>query len=208
MKHLRSSLRYGSMVTCLLLALCLVWVAVPPAAAQGAPAATFTVNSTNDVDDGACNAAHCSLREAINAANAAAGSDTIAFTIAGAGVKTISPTSALPALTGPVIIDGLTQPGATCAAWPPTLLIVLSGAMAGPSIPGLQVTTSASTVRGLAVNGWDDYGIGIHGTGNRVECSFVGTNATGTAAVPNAVGIGIVAVAATTSAATWPAHAT
>ncbi len=181
------------MATCLLLALCLAWPAAPRAAAQGAPAATFTVNTTNDVDDGACNAAHCSLREAINAANAAAGSDTIAFSIAGAGVKTISPTSALPALTGPVIIDGLTQPGATCAAWPPTLLIVLNGALAGPSIPGLQVTTGASTVRGLVVNGWSsDYGIVIDGAGNRVECSFVGTNAAGTAAVPNAVGIGIV----------------
>ncbi|MCZ6867086.1 MAG: CSLREA domain-containing protein [Chloroflexi bacterium] len=31
-------------------------------------AATITVNSTNDVDDGTCDATHCSLREAINAA--------------------------------------------------------------------------------------------------------------------------------------------
>ncbi len=193
MKHRHSSLRRGSMATCLLLALGLVWAILPEAAALGAPAATFTVNTTNDVDDGACNAAHCSLREAINAANAAAGSDTIVFNIAGTGVKTISPTSALPALTGPTIIDGLTQPGAACAAWPPTLLIVLNGAMAGPSTPGLQVTTGASTVRGLVVNGWwDDYGIVIDGTGNRVECSFLGTNAAGTATVPNYVGIGIV----------------
>lgn len=54
------------------------------------------------------------------------------------------------------------------------------------------MTTGASTVRGLVVNGWwDDYGIVIDGRG-RVECSFVGTNAAGTAAVPNHVGIGIV----------------
>jgi CSLREA domain-containing protein len=191
-RHKTSTRRGGAISVSLALALCLAWAAFPWSAAQGAPAATFTVNSTNDVDDGACNAAHCSLREAINAANAAAGSDIIAFNIAGAGVKTISPTSALPPLTGPTIMDGLTQPGATCAAWPPTLLVVLSGAMAGPSTPGLQVMTSASTVRGLVVNGWDDYGIGISGAGNRVECSFVGTNAAGTAAAPNAVGIGIV----------------
>lgn len=193
MKHCRSTRRFGANVASLLLALCLVWVTMPWAAAQDAPAATFTVNSTNDVNDGTCDATHCSLREAIGAANAAVGSDTIRFNIAGAGVKTIAPTSALPALTGPVILDGLTQPGATCAAWPPTLLIVLNGAMAGPSTPGLQVATGASTVRGLVVNGWwDDYGIVIDGTGNRVECSFVGTNAAGTAAVPNVVGVGIV----------------
>ncbi len=192
MKHYPSTLRRGVITPSLLLALCLVWVIMPLAAAQDAPAAAFTVNSTNDVNDGACNAAHCSLREAINAANAAAGSDTIAFNIAGAGVKTISPTSALPAITGPTIVDGLTQPGATCAAWSPTLLIVLNGAMAGSAAPGLQVAAGASTVRGLVVNGWwDDYGITIDGTGNRVECSFVGTNASGTAAVPNAVGVGI-----------------
>ena len=36
---------------------------------SSAQAATFTVNTTNVVDDGACNASHCSLREAFNAAN-------------------------------------------------------------------------------------------------------------------------------------------
>ena len=44
-----------------------------------AQAVTFTVNSTADTDDGTCDFAHCSLREAINAANANAGLDTIAL---------------------------------------------------------------------------------------------------------------------------------
>jgi CSLREA domain-containing protein len=39
------------------------------------------VNTTNDVNDGACNASHCSLREAINAANASSGSVSIIFAI-------------------------------------------------------------------------------------------------------------------------------
>ncbi|MGW8265693.1 MAG: CSLREA domain-containing protein, partial [Longimicrobiales bacterium] len=30
---------------------------------------TLTVNTANDVDDGVCDVAHCSLREAIDAAN-------------------------------------------------------------------------------------------------------------------------------------------
>ena len=43
-----------------------------------APEATFTVTKTTDTNDGTCNA-DCSLREAVVAANAAAGADTIAF---------------------------------------------------------------------------------------------------------------------------------
>ncbi|MCB0247669.1 MAG: CSLREA domain-containing protein, partial [Anaerolineae bacterium] len=83
----------------------------PAAQAPAAPATTFTVNSTDDADDGACNAAHCSLREAINAANATAGADSIVFNIPGSGVRKILPTSSLPALTGQINLDGLTQPG-------------------------------------------------------------------------------------------------
>ena len=89
-----------------------------------AQATTFTVNSTNDVDDGTCDATHCSLREAINAANANSGTDTIAFNISGAGPHTIQPTSALPTITDPVVIDGYTQPGASPTqiplSWVPT----------------------------------------------------------------------------------------
>ena len=39
------------------------------------------VNTTDDTNDGTCNATHCSLREAINAANASAGSVSIIFAI-------------------------------------------------------------------------------------------------------------------------------
>jgi len=46
--------------------------------AAGADAATFTVTNTNDSGAG-------SLREAILAANGAAGLDTIAFNVSGAG---------------------------------------------------------------------------------------------------------------------------
>jgi len=42
----------------------------------------FIVNSTNDVDDGVPGIAHCSLREAINAANAAPGTNTTMITFA------------------------------------------------------------------------------------------------------------------------------
>ena len=76
--------------------------------------ADIVVNSNDDVDDTVCDATHCSLREAIIAANANAGvTDTITFSIPGAGVQTIQPGSVLPELTDSVIIDGYTQSGAT-----------------------------------------------------------------------------------------------
>src|SRR5262249_5498665 len=74
---------------------------------------TWVVNSANDADDGVCDATHCSLREAINAANANDGADTITFNIPGSGVHTITPSTALPFITGQVTIDGYTQSGAS-----------------------------------------------------------------------------------------------
>jgi CSLREA domain-containing protein len=45
------------------------------------PAGGFVVNTTNDLDDGVCNVAHCSLREAINAANGSGSAAGISFAI-------------------------------------------------------------------------------------------------------------------------------
>ena len=84
-------------------------------------AATITVTDTGDaiVVDG-----KVTLREAITSANnnssvnadvvavGAYGTDTINFAIPGAGIHTISPTTALPVITGPVTINGYSQPGA------------------------------------------------------------------------------------------------
>ncbi len=70
--------------------------------ASTANAATFTVNSTDDIDDGACNATHCSLREAVNRANAATGGDTIDFD----GVSNVQLTATLPDITTTINIIG------------------------------------------------------------------------------------------------------
>src|SRR5438128_6293445 len=79
-------------------------------AAQAARAATFTVTTTNDTGAG-------SLRQAITDANAngADGTNTIQFAITDppAGVRTITPASALPFITTPVIVDGYTQAGSS-----------------------------------------------------------------------------------------------
>jgi CSLREA domain-containing protein len=71
--------------------------------------ANYTVNAADDANDGACNAAHCSLREAILAVNAD-GSGSVSFAI-GSGPVTISPAGALPDITGGATLDATTQPG-------------------------------------------------------------------------------------------------
>lgn len=74
----------------------------PPEEAQPGP--TFTVNVTNDADDGVCGMAHCSLREAMNAANAQPGANSIIFAESAHG--TILPVTALPTITEDVNIGG------------------------------------------------------------------------------------------------------
>src|SRR5262245_27765061 len=79
--------------------------------AAAASAATFNVTTTSDSGAG-------SLRQAITAANNAAGLDSIAFIVSvggcdGSCVCTIALATALPTLNSPVIIDGYTQTGAS-----------------------------------------------------------------------------------------------
>jgi len=57
---------------------------------------------------------------------------------------TIRLLSRLPAANDPVVIDGTTQPGASCDSWPPTLLIELDATSASD---GLWLTGRDSVVR-------------------------------------------------------------
>jgi CSLREA domain-containing protein len=125
------------------------------------PGMSFVVNSTDDIDDSVCNTAHCSLREAINAANALDGADTIVFNIPGAGPHTIQPFSALPTLSSPVVIDGTTEPD--FAGIP---IIELDGSQAGPSGDGLRIIAGSSRIQGLLINRFGGAGIAINGASN------------------------------------------
>ena len=71
--------------------------------------AEFTGNGS-----GAANPPTCTLRAAMEEANAHGGHEQIAFSIPGSGVHRIEPVAALPMMTDPagVTIDGYTQPGA------------------------------------------------------------------------------------------------
>ena len=150
------------------------------------------MTKTADTNDGSCNA-DCSLREAIVAANANPGADTIAFNIPASdpgrnpttGVFTITVDSllgALPQITGTVTIDGYTQgtistPGDTSDdATPNThalaaglntrLLIELTDDAIGVAANGLDFASGAfnSRVRGLSIYGFAS-GAGINVSG-------------------------------------------
>jgi parallel beta-helix repeat protein len=149
-------------------------------------ASTFSVTNTNDSGSG-------SLRQAIRDANASSGADIINFSIPGSGVHTITPDSALPALTGPVLIDGTTQAG--YADHP---LIEIDGSQAGTGVNGLVLRGGSSTIRGLAVNRfvnsgiYDGHGIVLETLGgNTLEGNYIGTDPTGLSARPNG-GSGVV----------------
>ncbi len=146
----------------------------------------FVVNSPGDGDDGMCGQEECTLREAISAANTKPLIDTITFNLAAA--QPISVTSALPVITDPLVIDGTTQPGATCAA--PT--VELNGALAGAGVSGLNITAGSSTVKGLIINRFAANGIRLaSGGSNTVQCSWIGLGAAGDAAGNGLAGIRI-----------------
>ncbi len=163
------------------------------------------VNSTGDtadayVGDGLCDtggdnsagATECTLRAAIQEANANTDLTTIAFAIPtsdanhSAGVFTITPGSPLPDITAPLTIDGSTQAGTTTA--PP---VAIDGQVLSTALLTFAVGSDASTVRELSLLGNGSYGTSrptafdglvIHSDDFVLESSRVGIGSTGTAA--------------------------
>ena len=142
---------------------------------------SMTVNTAADSDDGACTVLNCSLREALDDADSTPGLDTISFSIAGAGVHTIAPTSALPAIDQPVVIDATTQPG-----YSGTPLIELNGTGAGAGVTGLRILGGGTTVRGFAINRFGGAGLLITSVGgNTIQGNLIGTDPSGTVDLGN-----------------------
>jgi hypothetical protein len=152
---------------------------------------TFIVTDAGDasdtnVADDICSP--CTLRAAIEQANATTGPDTITFSI-GSGPQTIQPASPLPTITGPVVIDGTTQPG-----FAGTPIIELDGTNAGASTNGLILASGSSTVRGLVINRFSPNGtltaaIRLLTGGHTIEGNYLGTDPTGQLARGNRIGI-------------------
>jgi hypothetical protein len=153
-----------------------------PTVALTAPLATFTVTNTSDSGAG-------SLRQAILDANANPGADTIDFNIPGAGPHTIQPSSALPTITGAVVIDATME---NACGSPHCVELDGTNAVAAN---GLTITAGSSVVRGLVINRHrfdgdiathDGDGITLDTNGgNVIESNFLGTDVTGTVDLGN-----------------------
>jgi CSLREA domain-containing protein len=172
------------------------------AAGPARAATTFTVNSTADAPDAfttsnTCDTDvftsgdQCTLRAAIQQANATSGADTINFAIPGTGIKTIkvgaTGLGGLPDITEQVSIDGYTQPGSSpntkAVGNNAALKVVLDGSNAGSGRDGLAIDgASGSVIRGLVINSFGHVGIDVVGdsVGTRIEGNFLGTDPTGT----------------------------
>ena len=172
-------------------------------------ATTFTVTSTGDqsdadLGDNLCDVGGgvCTLRAAIEQANATAGADTIEFNITplDGSVKTIVlDNTVLPDITSELTIDGYTQdptvsePNSAVAPNPfnGTLLIELNGQNTpdNDASAGLLLNTGSdnSVIKGLVINRFPGSGIGINPgvDGVIIRGNYVGTDPTGMIARPN-----------------------
>lgn len=107
-------------------------------------AQNYTVNSSNDIDDGVCDGVHCSLREAINASEADGGPSTITFNIPGAGPHNILPGGPYPTVNqNDLTIIGETQPGG-----PGSVIIFFSNRVFG-GVPFWTILGNQFSVSGL-----------------------------------------------------------
>ncbi len=160
--------------------------------------AAILVNSTgdsadNNAGDGACDTGgtvgadpECTLRAAIQEANALAGTDLIHFYIPTSdGNYQASPlrfripvSTFLTPITDPVVIDGTTQPEFSTAGRP---VIVLDGTGMSASDPnGISLQAGSSTIRGLVIQNFGDDGIEVEiAGGNTIVGNYIGTDVTG-----------------------------
>ena len=157
-------------------------------------AAGFTVVDVGDASDvapgnGVCETIDgvCTLRAALEEANASPGRDTVSFAIPGGGVQQIVLTAELPTLIDPAgtIVDGYTQPGSLPNSAPfafdATINLELVGG--GPAgIDGFVINGPNNVIRGFSIYDFRR-GIRLFGTearDNEIVGNLLGTDTTGT----------------------------
>ena len=166
---------------------------------------TLVVNTTSDLDRaGGLPVGQESLRQAIEDVNADSTPDVIEFNLGSGGHQTITLTSALPAITNTVSIDGTSQPGFTDSSQgivrsglPPGFspgpawsldqpLVEISGN--GLDINLLDLQAPNCVVKGLVLNDIASGGLGAaiddEGGGAVIQSNYIGTDWTGTVASP------------------------
>ncbi|MEZ5331005.1 MAG: right-handed parallel beta-helix repeat-containing protein [Thermoanaerobaculia bacterium] len=151
-----------------------------PMIAGSVPRQTITV--TSDQDDEVSGDGQCTLREALNNANAggstaggdctegSAGLDTIAFDIAPPTVHTIVLQSALPEVVDPVVVDGDSE---ACSTSP---CIVVDGSGLSGNDPIWILSAGSSTLHGLGFVHPDFGAVSLRDGGQNVveACRFLG----------------------------------
>ncbi|HEY8402160.1 MAG TPA: gliding motility-associated C-terminal domain-containing protein [Cytophagaceae bacterium] len=147
--------------------------------------AIYVVNDPGDTDDLGPYGATNTLRKCIRLANEDVLFDEIHFNLPGPGPYLITATAALPVITNPVLINGLTQPGASAG----NLLIEIDGA--GDWVLQLGTdggfTSSGSTIQGLVIYG-ANRGIFINGSNNNtLIANYIGTNRAADAVAANTI---------------------
>ena len=127
-----------------------------------------------DTGDGVCDGdaadgTQCTLRAAIETANAEDGEDTIGFDVGDGGAQTITVAAELPAVTETVKVDGTTQPGFDGEP----LVSVTGGDFSGLALEG-----DDSIVKGLDIHGFGGAGIDVRAAGVHVQDNVLAGNGT------------------------------
>lgn len=201
-KFIRSNPRRVSILLFFITTLILMALFIPQS-----QAAVFEVNSLADTNDGLCDAVNCTLREAIIAANTAAGDDSITFAVGLAG--TINLGGNLPAFApatgtitlqsnGNIIVNGA---GVATVGF---LINSPNNAIFGLQITGVNGNAiTINDVAGNTIGGnaagqrnqiYQNVGSGIvvngvNATNNTISNNIIGTDAAGTPGLGNNVGI-------------------
>jgi len=193
-------------------AVLLIWPT--PVSAAGL---TFTVNRVGDASDlnagnarcdtAAASGNQCTLRAAIEEANAHAGADVIKFNITSSS-KVIRPAQELPTITQKLTINGYSQPGAAPNSLSvgdnAVVKIVLDGANAA-NANGLFVQANGVLIKGLVIENFDGEAVEVRGSNDTIAGCFIGVDSTGVNAAGKGGGIFVVDSATTTVGGATPA---
>jgi CSLREA domain-containing protein len=184
--------KHRLVMTGLALALCLL---LPLGQPRPAFASSYVVNTTDDSNDGTCDSTHCSLREAIVAANNHTGDDYIHVIIpqddpgCDGVVCTITLGTDLPSLadsSGGTVVDATSQPDTNPNG--PDIVVNGSG-----SYWCFSIVSQYNTVKGFVINACE-YGVVVmhavywEPAYNTVSANYIGINYDGTAAAGNTHG--------------------
>jgi CSLREA domain-containing protein len=156
-----------------LLALGTLWLVFILYLPSQAASTTYTVNSTADSNDGVCNAADCTLREAILAANDTPEPDAIVFSLPPSSAIVLNGNQ-LPSVTGTLTIDGSMVENLTISGDNASRVLVIGPTplpypVAGRGLAEFSVgSTAIVTLTNLHItagNESKDFGGGIYNSG-------------------------------------------